>query len=122
MIYDHWTEPVQDLDSAHDLHPFTDIKKRSDEGSRFISRHHAYHFRTVATVIAESIHCVDNEAAPYLVEGWQKRVHKLGVETRTFARLGALGLIEDKTSRTFLTIWVILTHFAGIYVSITALA
>ena len=38
MTYNYTTDQLQDLDSAHYLHPFTDFKKLSDEGSRIITR------------------------------------------------------------------------------------
>ncbi|MDP6026527.1 MAG: aspartate aminotransferase family protein [Pseudomonadales bacterium] len=38
MNYNYTTEQLQGLDSAHYLHPFTDFKKLSDEGSRIITR------------------------------------------------------------------------------------
>ena len=38
MNYNYTTEQLQELDSAHYLHPFTDSKKLSEEGSRIITR------------------------------------------------------------------------------------
>ncbi|MEO2174186.1 MAG: aminotransferase class III-fold pyridoxal phosphate-dependent enzyme, partial [bacterium] len=38
MTYYYTTEQLQDLDSAHYLHPFTDFKKLIDERSRIITR------------------------------------------------------------------------------------
>ncbi|HIG42435.1 MAG TPA: aspartate aminotransferase family protein [Gammaproteobacteria bacterium] len=38
MTYNYTTEQLQDLDSAHYLHPFTDFKKLIDERSRIITR------------------------------------------------------------------------------------
>lgn len=38
MNYNYTTDQLQDLDSAHYLHPFTDFKKLSEERSRIITR------------------------------------------------------------------------------------
>ena len=38
MNYNYTTDQLQDFDSAHYLHPFTDFKKLSEERSRIITR------------------------------------------------------------------------------------
>jgi putrescine aminotransferase len=53
MTYNYTTEQLQQLDSAHYLHPFTDFKKLSEEGSRIITR-------------AEGIYLWDSEGKRYL--------------------------------------------------------
>jgi putrescine aminotransferase len=53
MTYNYTTEQLQRLDSAHYLHPFTDFKKLSEEGSRIITR-------------AEGIYLWDSEGKRYL--------------------------------------------------------
>jgi len=37
-MYNYTTEQLKDLDQKHYLHPFTDYKKLSQEGSRIITR------------------------------------------------------------------------------------
>ncbi len=53
MTYNYTTKQLQELDSAHYLHPFTDFKKLSEEGSRIITR-------------AEGIYLWDSEGKRYL--------------------------------------------------------
>ena len=53
MNYNYTTQQLQELDSAHYLHPFTDSKKLSEEGSRIITR-------------AEGIYLWDTDGNRYL--------------------------------------------------------
>ena len=53
MTYNYTTDQLQDLDSAHYLHPFTDYKKLLEERSRIIVR-------------ADNIYLWDSEGKRYL--------------------------------------------------------